>query len=287
MSKLLGPRDGWGLVLLGIAGLFIVLIGVVVSYDPIPRAAAMLRPWLLPTDCDPNCSRDLFDLSAQQSMAFAAWAMVVVSAVSLGIGIWSVFLIRQNLVEARKITAEATKTTRASEEAVAAAQATNLTTLTLGKAQVRAYIAVSAVSLRITPTGCYVDLSFANSGQSPARRLKLHTTLMFSELDLDGETWGKDHLAGESYFFADMPASERKPQEVRLDRFLSESQIKVLEAGRSRFEIMCNFTYVDVFEDRWEELSYFREYPPIGFNWRAFELPMPRRPEPSARSKSG
>lgn len=79
MKNALKWPDGWGLLLLGITAITMVIVGILVSYDPIARGLAALAPDNLPTPCDAACETSRFDLKAQQHMALAAWAVAAIS----------------------------------------------------------------------------------------------------------------------------------------------------------------------------------------------------------------
>jgi hypothetical protein len=80
---------------------------------------------------------------------------------------WAVWLLYATLKATRKMITEAERTTKAAEDAVAE-------TRRIGEAQVRAYIAITEVSLTVSNDDRPVfDIKYINSGNSPATRLEL------------------------------------------------------------------------------------------------------------------
>ena len=109
------------------------------------------------------------DLEAQRSMAAAAWFMVVLSGTGTALGIASIWLLRLNLIEARRVTAEAARSAAAAEEAVRATNRAAAETATISRTQVRAYIVAMTPQIEFTPEGTTRASCLAyNAGQSPA-----------------------------------------------------------------------------------------------------------------------
>jgi len=236
MSKLLGPRDGWGLFFLGLGFVVMLVIAIFVSY------------WarIVPSS----------DLAAQQSMALAGWAMTVVTLLSLGIGIWSVWLIRANLVEARKVTLEAARSAKAAEDAVAEAQRTTKKATKLGMKQARAYMDVIDVAYNFS-TG-ELEIRYVNSGQTPAKQVTI-------DYRIELTTPGEEPNSPQSTIVVDQRSSHRPPVPAghngsfsgRLDVDLDDFRYRHIVAGRARTRARGLLRYMDVFgELRAEEFDY-------------------------------
>jgi hypothetical protein len=170
--------------------------------------------------CDEACQGSR-DLSAQQSMASAAWAMILVTFVSAALGAWSLHLIRENLVETRKLVRDAERSARAAEEAIN-------TTREMGIAQAKAYIAVTAVSFSKDDGNWLVRVALANSGQTPARTVKV--SVFLKVLTRVGEDFEREVLNSIGHeYLTTLPASA-----------VIEAEVQVSDQGDEAADVLYN-----------------------------------------------
>ena len=109
------------------------------------------------------------DLTAQQIAANSALMNAIVAFFTLiitGVGAW---LIRETLIATQKGVAGA-------ESAATAAHSAVRETTRIGEAQVRAYIQVASVTVSITRTLLSINVTFKNTGQSPASEVTARFT---------------------------------------------------------------------------------------------------------------
>lgn len=149
------PRyDGLGIAMLGFGVL--LLIGFALFGGLVPKIIALA--------CDADClARE--DLGAQSSMAIAAWAMALITAVGAAIALATLIFVIATVSEARR-------SADAAEKAVEE-------TRRIGQAQVRAYLMATPLSIEPTyhPEDWHhvkVRVGFRNSGQSPALNVTAH-----------------------------------------------------------------------------------------------------------------
>lgn len=107
------------------------------------------------------------DLEAQQAMAFFAGLMFVVT----GLGVWYV-----------------SQTLNATREAIEATNLATDETRQIGRAQVRAYLLLARVGFRVTNKRVVARYMVRNSGQSPARRVRIELSKAAFEWRNGGET---------------------------------------------------------------------------------------------------
>lgn len=153
-ARKIANAAAWHLLMLG-AG---VLLGVIlVAFLP-------GMPWSATVEPIGATAAEALDLSAQRSMASAAWFMVIISAASSSVGAAGLYLIARTLREAKRSADAADLAVKASLGAVQSAKE-------IGQAQVRAYVSISGCWLDATDEPVELRYIFQNSGQTPASNI--------------------------------------------------------------------------------------------------------------------
>lgn len=147
--------DGLGVLLLGLAALLCIPLVMALSW-----AATSVR-----ADCGPECVA-LADLDAQAAMASAAWGMLAVSLFGSIVGVVTLIFLALTLRETRQATAVARE---------------------IGEKQARAYLNIDKATMKATDFFGMIDVTVVvrNTGQSPARNLRLESTLRAFNIDFD------------------------------------------------------------------------------------------------------
>jgi hypothetical protein len=109
------------------------------------------------------------DLVAQQSMADAAWFMVMLTALTGVVGGLTLYLIFRTLQEAKR-------SADAGEAAVREARENTVASERIGKAQVRAYLGIREVSVTFGMADASLEFTVFNAGQSPGRAVSVYTS---------------------------------------------------------------------------------------------------------------
>lgn len=158
--------DGAGILLLALVAACITLAMILGGIRPTADAAT----------CTEECLARA-DLAAQSSMAWAAWAMLSVSAVTGGVGFLSLILIYRTLREAQRSADEAKRSADAAEAAIR-------TSREIGIAQTRAYLSFDKPVLEIKGghMGMSLKLDALNAGQSPAIGVRIAVTIRHEEV---------------------------------------------------------------------------------------------------------
>lgn len=151
MSK--DPRfDGLGIFMLGLAALLVISVSL----------AGFIR-----TPAAPD------DTSVQQSMAWATWAMTLVSVAGGAIGALSLYLIYRTLLAAQRSATAAEKTLE--------------TAMSQGKTQLRAYLTVSHAY--VAPHEDAMEMAIVviveNSGQTPTAKAHFNAEYTLTNLTSD------------------------------------------------------------------------------------------------------
>lgn len=202
------------------------------------------------------------DLLAQQSMAGAAWIMAVISAISLSLAFATLWFIRANLQEARRVSLIAIRTAEAAESSVAIARE-------VAVIQTRAYLAITSVSLAIGDHDQTLSVQYANAGQSPARRVSVvarlsartsnapPTDVVVGQLIVDEWEPAFDGLET-SAFLGDLPAGGDTTSELHIyDMWGDIADEKFNAAETIEFLVSGAISYVDVFgSSNSEQFSY-------------------------------
>lgn len=215
------------------------------------------------------------DLAAQRSMAAAAWYMCTLTVVGTSLGAASLYLIRENLKEARKLTREAATSTKAAEDGVRAAMEANETARQIGMAQARAYITVQGCTLTLSPTPI-ITATLVNSGQSPARTVSLQNDASMT-MRSDAEPEQRE-VSLETRYFPDIAAGDTSSTTFSVGTGLwkpleGEGEIVLELLGPvENFTIAANTDlvvgYKDVFDVWHEERISFRiRIPPAVGGW--------------------
>ena len=112
------------------------------------------------------------DLAAQEASAVWGFWSICIAGLSTVVTALGTALLYQQILLTRKAVEDTGAATEAMREA-------NVITETIGKAQVRAYISIRAISFRLVQAkgGFQFEIELINSGQSPARRVQLRTML--------------------------------------------------------------------------------------------------------------
>jgi hypothetical protein len=211
--------DGIGLLLLGLAA--ILLVGLTLAGGIHVQEAN--------ATCNTDCLARL-DLSAQQSMGYAAWAMLVGTIVSAIIGAVSLWLIRENLIAAREVNKHAEKSALAAEQAVQAAIETAQITQRLGQAQVRAYLVVASANAHFDHLGTTtVTFEFMNSGQTPAREISVETRWWFETTAPTGGWAVLREPVRERKTRSDMPGQETRTGVSQALQYITDDMVQELK----------------------------------------------------------
>lgn len=261
-------------------GLTIGALLMLVSFGLPETVVGIVAP-----DCGDACLRDL-DLAAQQGMSKAAWAMFAVTALSVGVGAVSLWLIWKNLVETRRIVLEAQATTRAAERS-------NDTMVTVARQQSRAYLDVVGATFQPTGDQHRLRLKYVNSGQTPARTPSA-TVAWAIEYQRRVGDWHPIGLTSQKSWIAAVPAGGGDELTVLAvdPKAVDPWQLEEAQQHKMRYVLRGLFQYQDVFGD-WHETQFqFRSdqatifalllnYPPPG------EHPMKRLPYGATDRASG
>lgn len=240
--------DGIGILLLGLAAMLLVGLAVT-GFITAPK----------PVD----------DSTVQQSMAWASWAMVVVSIIAGAIGGVSLYLIYRTLQAAQRSAV-------AAERSLAQFEADAKTSRELSMAQYRAYMTVTEITLQEDAydfRNTWFKWTVFNSGQSPARTVKLN--IQFFTRTRSDQAWEEGERNDKHYFMADIPASAGKPLDewIYLD-FADEEQF---ESGY-QIEVEGSIEFSDIFGRRQSDVFAFRATWEDGESWKS-DIIMARRPE--------
>ncbi|WP_338606877.1 hypothetical protein V6617_10205 [Pelagibacterium nitratireducens] len=209
----------------------------------------------------------LTNLTAQLMMASAAWLAIPITAASVGIGLYSLFLIRENLIEARKISHEAVRSADAAEKAVAEAAIMAEVTETMGRKQVRAYLGVRNVviaremSLSDRERGIFLSCEVFNSGRTPARIASV--TAKVTVMPRSAQNWVGPETAyfERTYPLSNIPADDTEQFDKELEGFhLSPECVAACELNGATFRAELAVHYTDVFGDRHENPDDTVEY---------------------------
>jgi len=243
---------GWttGLVGSGVIGGIILSIGLVGL--PAARQPAITGP----------LSLEYLDLAAQRSMSDAAWWMVVITGISVLAGGASIVLIAMTLYQAKRSADAAVEAVKHAEATTAAAtlsasHAASAVEVTreMGKKQVRAYMAVTNVTiLPVTDSEeNYFNLAWRlfNAGQSPARRLKFVATAEVQVLR-EGR-WETEDREFVTRFLADLPANQGIDDVRDFALTIDGDVVDAFNDYAGRFVVHGQVNYVDVFGDNWSE----------------------------------
>jgi hypothetical protein len=184
-----------------------------------------------------------YDLVAQRSMSAAAWWMVMITGLSVGVGAAGLYLILRTLQEAKR-------SADAAENAVA-------TTLRIGKQQVRAYLNVEDAVAKLESHHIMftVDADLRNSGQSPAQEVGGKADLRFVEFFTypDGEI-GTEVLASLHTTFRTPAVGAGQTVKLRLTFAVLGMKPpigRIFNGYNSRaVEVHVVTEYNDVFDDR-------------------------------------
>jgi hypothetical protein len=152
--------DGIGILLLGVCALLTVTVAIAWGIRPPPAAE---------------------DIDAQTSMAWAAWAMVAVSAASLAVGGLTIYLVFETLRETRRAADAADLSALHGEQAIKV-------TRDNGMAQIRAYVTMSGATFEIDhiTDEAVLRLTLTNSGQTPAQQLSVTYNILVEKRAANG-----------------------------------------------------------------------------------------------------
>lgn len=154
--------DGLGIFLLGLAALVAISAAIVSG----------MKPSVITLGCDGDClARE--DLGAQINMAWAAWVMVIVTAVSVIVGALSLVLIAATLRAAQSSARAAEDTADSAARSLEMAETTLNATRSMGIWQSKAYITVASVEVLFQPEQGMLTVYFTvkNSGATPAVKI--------------------------------------------------------------------------------------------------------------------
>lgn len=192
------------------------------------------------------------DTGVQNSMAWAAWAMVWVSIIGGTIGAASLYLIYRTLLAAQRSAKAAEETADISRD--------------IGMAQARAYLSLESAQLRSESATTYfsVDLLLRNSGQSPSRSLSIQCIVEFTEVATNPGDGEVSEILRAEYSqrqeFHDIAANQTAkcglafftfPGPNSLHKTLQETMYVV-------FKVTSEVTYQDVFGQEFIERSRFQ-----------------------------
>ena len=114
------------------------------------------------------------DLEAQQGMRFWAAVMAFVALTSVILTAAALWYIRGTLLETEKIAKDSKRTAKASQDATRAMVEANRLAKKMGEAQVKCYISITDVKVRISPfqpNSYDILFKLRNSGNSPVRKV--------------------------------------------------------------------------------------------------------------------
>lgn len=204
-------------------------------------------------------------------MALAAWGMIIVTFVSAALGAWSLYLIRENLIEARKVSREAERSAKAAEDAI-------LTTREMGMAQVRAYIAVTGVNFVKERMGWRISISMTNSGQTPADTVKA-----IAELIVVGrveDNFVHEHFKGSgNTYLANIPAGGSIEADVFVPDADTAGQQAIFDEGGA-IRVEGSIDYNTVFKGKRESeplrfVSTLQKGTIVEIKWTMRRAPVP------------
>lgn len=115
------------------------------------------------------------DLEAQQWMRFWAAVMAFIALASVILTAAALWYIRGTLLETEKIARDSKRTANASQDATRAMIEANRLAKKMGEAQVRCYISITDVKIRISPfqnNSFDIVFKLKNSGNSPVRNIR-------------------------------------------------------------------------------------------------------------------
>lgn len=255
--------EGVGVFLLGLAAVACIATAIAGGiHFPLANAS-----------CTDDCLSRL-DLSSQQSMSWASWAMVAVTAAGTGVGAATLLLVYATLMEARR-------SADAAQDAVRQAEATTAKVQQLGVAQYRAYMAVTSMSMHFEPGGEMILFRWTtfNTGQSPARRPRLEITF---QLQYRKETqWLNSDGDNEKVFLADIPANASVAQEYEAYMPGGEEFDDAWGRGAVRVEVAGAVHYTDIFGERRSDDFAFRARKGDLDEWDEV-ITLARRPDPTS-----
>lgn len=201
-------------------GLGSVLIGVAILLAVIAMIVIGVVARLIDLGCNDDCLAR-HDLAMQANMAYAAWAMVIVTS-GTGVLLW--------------LTLRATRAQIATSERI-------------GEAQTRAYLTVTSASTTIGDGLFRVDYFFRNSGQTPAKEIGTYVKRYIQRNENGG--WKTKYSSNWEYKArSDVPSQEKR------DGYSDKGVIPDLALwGPTRFRAIAEirFAYEDVFGNSWDE----------------------------------
>ena len=175
------------------------------------------------------------DTGTQVSMAWAAWAVVIVSVAGTFVGALSLLLIFATLREAKR--------------SADAAEATVTVTRDIGMAQARAYVSVNRAKVRLYNDDdmAFVEFAVSNAGQSPALSPDFVVTLRISRFDSYREyiLTATNVAAG-----PDLPAGQSADQTclIQVDNAEALAEVRQLRTKTMLLlSVVFDVSYVDVF----------------------------------------
>ncbi len=113
------------------------------------------------------------DLSAQESMAYWAFGMLLVSLATMAVTGAGVWLIYDTLLETRKAVGAAIDATNVTKNAAVEQQL-------IGEAQVRSYLTCLGGHFEFDDTNLFVYPVFKNTGQSPTSKIEISANIFFT-----------------------------------------------------------------------------------------------------------
>lgn len=234
--------DGIGILLLGLTALLVVGSALIWGISP---------------------PKPLDDSATQQSMAWAAWAMFVVSTVGLVVGAVSLFLIYETLRETRRASNAAERSAAVAAETAAHTQSAASENLRLTQAQIRCYpIVKSAEMLMQADDAVSITYRFANSGQTPARKISI-VVEAWPEIRARGDWEISGQMVAEEKTRSDVPADEDREGRAYFDR-VDWSEFRQALETRRRVRATITLFYEDVFGTQLSEVAEYYSELPIG-----------------------
>lgn len=210
-------------------------------------------------ECDEACQRAKDDLSAQQGMMWAAWAMFGATVASIIIGLASLFLIwrtvaytREGAVAARDAVSEAVNATEAARAAVAE-------TKRIGEAQVRAYVQYEPIAVTLarlnnartfgSEIGVIVTGRVWNTGQTPV--VKFDQRFRITECDMTAPLVRPENVNLKAFSATSGEVGRDKGQVNRIEDSITIDKA-ALVSGKRAIRVVGCITYLDVFGESHE-----------------------------------
>lgn len=209
------------------------------AYERITESSPVRQSLIADVEAYRQEWREEQDLAAQRDMA--KWALFMMVASFFGVGVTAIGVVF------------VAKTLVATREAVAAANRTADEAKRIGEAQVRAYVAITSVTVVFiwdeTRSNLYpvFRIYFGNSGASPATNYMMHIKLAYGGIGWNGTAIAEVHLAPENW-----GTIVAKAERMHIHRFpdtpLTKNEFNALRRGHGlAVHVTIKTSFKDVF----------------------------------------